>query len=477
MKHLQLKSFLLYRLPFGSENDLARHRKSACAANVVPPVTNSDALPTPRREVNNVASEKNSLQPAIQTLKIVCNFCKRYYASKDSFDRHTAEKAHLQTPTPKYSNVPINSQVHTFVCSLCRTMTKTVLDMRIHWKKIHSPIREIFTCKTCKEEPIGDAANFTWEHFQQHCSIRHKTECVFCLVYYAAATHVCETCKTAFANERSLGDHLRIHEKSIQEPALVRQTVAQVTPRVIVSDTVQPDGGRQILQTAAPIKTSVIMSNNSAPLNTPVINNVETIDVDSRSNSPVVAVEQPQQIVLPLTKPAKTSTPEKATFMTSINSDYENLLKPAEPEKPSPEPFEVVLVNDESSSTSSPQMVQASSDTDSAKEVESNNQANVNVNDKIDNSNQPVAAEPVKPLLRVRSIAELQHVKVSDDGEQTNPPHNATPVQVINPMQNLQAPVNDEPMHQQQQLQQQAQSYNWYVSFIYLQILQLLYYV
>lgn len=202
-------------------------------------------------------------------IKLICDLCKKYYVNKENFDRHCGERNHLKTPIAKFSRLPITANEQAFVCSLCRGVSKSLDEMKEHWKRIHSPIMELYTCKTCNVVPSNDPTNYTYDKFERHCRLVHKSEVITCLVYFVTGRYVCRVCKFGFETEKSLKEHEFVHQKKSVQQAVPSATVAttmttttttgtavnvpaalsqepQTATLWVADKNVAPDGGRQV---------------------------------------------------------------------------------------------------------------------------------------------------------------------------------------------------------------------------------------
>jgi hypothetical protein len=185
-------------------------------------------------------------------IKLICDLCKKYYVSKENFDRHCSERNHLKTPITKFSRLPINANEQAFVCSLCRAVSKSLDDLKEHWKRIHSPIMELYTCKTCNIVPSNDVTNYTYDKFERHCRIVHKSEVITCLVYFVTARYVCNICRFGFETEKSMKEHQVVHQKRSSQnnngntSSSAVPVDSQMTTLWVADKHVAPDGGRKV---------------------------------------------------------------------------------------------------------------------------------------------------------------------------------------------------------------------------------------
>ena len=227
------------RLPFSSEPELQKHK-------LIPCVSATSTLP--RVEV----PESNRLQ----MIKLICDLCKKYYMSKENYDRHCIERNHLKTPITKFSRLPISPTEQAFMCSLCRAISKSLDEMKDHWKRVHSPVMELYTCKTCNIFPESPLTDYSYDKFERHCRLVHKSEVITCLVYYIQAPYVCHYCRFGFETEKSLKEHEAAHQKKVSQssaptmalpppPAPVIPTT-HTTTLWVADELVASDGGRQI---------------------------------------------------------------------------------------------------------------------------------------------------------------------------------------------------------------------------------------
>ncbi|XP_014214029.1 uncharacterized protein LOC106643415 [Copidosoma floridanum] len=528
------------RLPFSSEPDLQKHKATPCQP--APSITRTDTL------------DKNT-----QMIKLICDLCKKYYVNKEGFDRHCTERNHLKTPITKFSRVPVSETEQAIVCSLCRAMSKSIDEMREHWKRVHSPIMELYTCKTCNVVPSNDVTNYTYEKFMQHCKLVHKSEVITCLIYFVTARYVCSICKFGFETEKSMKEHEVIHEKTPGTVSTVNTVSGNVnlstnntqTAMVWVTDkNIAPDGGRQVhplyLQYPSVNGTvNVQLPQNTVPLNSQsqqqmsmsnhnlssvlnsnvsyvtvpgstvlqasnsngpnhVLRNLlasnafnqvpvqqqaaaraspETIFLDSRSNSPVLENQAPTTSSTVATNDKSSiseTTAQRKSYMTMVNPDFEFILgtndnqtsdgsdssssnknkdplntssgadKQSNTDVMSPQPFEIVLVTDELGDNASddvPMNDILEPLTETASPVDQLQQTAVTPDSSNDGSSS------TKSFLRVRSVAELQQMKIHDspqafDGRQRVHDKDSgvssiaagsemgrdTPVQMITPM-------------------------------------------
>ncbi|KAJ8675736.1 hypothetical protein QAD02_011522 [Eretmocerus hayati] len=509
------------RLPFSSEPELTRHQEQPCQS-----LTAAQQPADP--------SDPN----APQFFKLICDLCKKYYVSKESFDRHCLERKHLKTQLVKCSRVPIGINEAAFVCGLCRAAKNNIIDMNEHWRRIHSPTMELYTCKTCNMVPTSDPMNYTYERFERHCKAVHKNELVNCLVYYVTARYHCAKCKYGFENERTLNEHKLMHArqqtqkgsggskagKSTQLPNGASVVIPPQTPTMwVAEDQVQADGGRRVfpiyhngnvgtvnsningivngvvngivngqvsqndsatvtsmpsngvlVQSApgavalnqvngialqastespqiirAPISNSAA---NNKMLRTMLINNanqqlqqnttqqVETIDLDSRSNSPILdSANGPAVTTNPIPLPTlipissasiqTSNSAPKQSYMTSVNPEFDSMIGSEVTQSgdnastsnaatndalnlsestSTIQPFEIVLLNDDASDNSNGIDVLASDETNAEVSIP---------------KPQPVEQPPPQPrressetksFLRVRSVAELQSIKIHE---------------------------------------------------------------
>ncbi|XP_031783165.1 uncharacterized protein LOC100678834 isoform X1 [Nasonia vitripennis] len=534
------------RLPFSSEPELQKHKEHPCQPPA-PAMARSDG------------SDSNRLQ----MIKLICDLCKKYYVNKENFDRHCCERNHLKTPPPKFSRLPINNNEQAFVCGLCRSVAKTDEEMKEHWKRIHSPIMELYTCKTCNIVPSNDVTNYTYEKFERHCRLMHKSEVITCLVYFVTARYVCNVCKFGFESERSMKEHQVIHQKrstatniaAAQTPVPAVLPMNPSAPSFWVTNQSGPDGSMQmhsiyvqypningnihpqvpILPNAVPVNVmnpqqmqiqntlihagtlnvtpSIITSDNvvtgensatTSASNTagdsvlrtilvqPAVDHrqsctnepgstsrnsiIETIQIDSRSNSPIldnvastttvtVTTNSGTSVTADETVPTS-PTSRKKSYMTMVNPNFESMLgtnnssqsnvindaspapdkgtssssgdvTPVSTESATPQPFEVVLLTDDLSENSNGET----------------NPANDQPADQRQKTMESTENSSVKPFLRVRSIAELQKMKIhlcsvcglsfdtpsafeihSQQHEASDEVGRATPVQMISPM-------------------------------------------
>ena len=181
-------------------------------------------------------------------IKLICDLCKKYYVSKENFDRHCSERNHLKTPIAKFSRLPLNANEQAFICSLCRAVNKSIEEMKEHWKRIHSPILELYTCKTCNVVPSNDVTNYTYDKFEKHCRMVHKSEVITCLVYFVTARYVCNICRFGFETEKSMKEHQVVHQrKLVQASSSVPQTTTTLNlpaQQIWVSDNQPGSEGR-----------------------------------------------------------------------------------------------------------------------------------------------------------------------------------------------------------------------------------------
>lgn len=148
-------------------------------------------------------------------LKLVCDLCNKFYPSKENFDKHCAERNHLKTPTAAYTCCRTAANDEVIVCDLCNVVRKSSAEMEEHFKRVHSPVIELYICKSCNMGSSNNLANTydSYDELEKHFQLHHN-QMITCLVYFANTRYACEVCKVGFENELSLNNHKMSHNIS-----------------------------------------------------------------------------------------------------------------------------------------------------------------------------------------------------------------------------------------------------------------------